>query len=124
MKRFLLVLLLVLSASGLFAKDKKLYEKKTSVSVIELYESTDKPKYYISIYEKDIEEGYNNCIINCDDKEKLTEFLKYLLNHNLNNHYTFTVKAYEVINDDLQLINEKTELVKGVIENRTMYYLE
>ena len=124
MKRFLLVLLLVISASGLFAKDKKLYEKKTSVSVIELYESTDKPKYYISIYEKDIEEGYNNCIINCDDKEKLTEFLKYLLNHNLNNHYTFTVTAYEVTNDDLQLINEKTELVKGVIENRTMYYLE
>lgn len=124
MKRFILVLLLVLSASGLFAKDKKLYEKKTSVSVIELYESTDKPKYYISIYEKDIEEGYNNCIINCDDKEKLTEFLKYLLNHNLNNHYTFTVTAYEVTNDDLQLINEKTELVKGVIENRTMYYLE
>lgn len=124
MKRFLLVLLLVLSVSGLFAKDKKLYEKKSSVSVIELYESTDKPKYYISIYEKDIEEGYNNCIINCDDKEKLTEFLKYLLNHNLNNHYTFTVTAYEVTNDDLQLINEKTELVKGVIENRTMYYLE
>ena len=124
MKRFLLVLLLVLSASGLFAKDKKLYKKKTSISVIELYESTDKPKYYISIYEKDIEEGYNNCIINCDSKEKLTEFLKYLLNHNLNNHYTSTVTAYEVTNDDLQLINEKTELVKGVIENRTMYYLE
>ena len=124
MKRFILVLILFLSVSGLFAKEKKLYEKKTSVSVIELYESTESPRYYISVYEKDIEEGYNNCIINCDDKDKITEFLKYIINHNFNNRYTFTVCYYELAHEELQLINEKTEIVKGVIENRTMYLLK
>ena len=124
MKRFILVLVLILSVSGLFAKDKRLYEKKTSVSVIELYESTESPKYYISIYEKDIEEGYNNCIVNCDDKDKITEFLQYIINHNLNNRYSFTVSAYEVTHEELQLINEKTEIMKGVFENRSMYLLK
>ena len=124
MKRFILVLVLILSVSGPFAKDKRLYEKKTSVSVIELYESAESPKYYISIYEKDIEEGYNNCIINCDDKDKITKFLQYIINHNLNNHYSFTVSAYEVTHEELQLINEKTEIVKGNFENRSMYLLK
>lgn len=124
MKRCIIVLLLVLSASGLFAKDKKLYEKKTDVSVIELYESAESPKYYISIYEKDIEEGYNNCIINCNDKDKITEFLQYVINHSFNNRYSFTVTAYEVIHEDLQLTNKKTEIIKGNFENRTMYILK
>lgn len=124
MKRFIFILILILSVSGLFAKDKKLYEKKTSVSVIELYETSESPKYYISIYEKDIEEGYNNCIVNCDDKDKITEFLQYIINHNLNDRYSFTVSAYEVIHEELKLIGKKTEIVKGNFENRTMYYLK
>jgi hypothetical protein len=124
MKKLFIVLVALLSVSGLFAKDKRLYEKKTSVSVIELYESTESPKYYISIYEKDIEEGYNNCIVNCNDKDKITEFLQYIINHNFNNHYAFTVSAYEVTHEELQLINKKTEIVKGNFENRTMYLLK
>ena len=124
MKRIILVLLLILSASGLFAKDKNLYTKKTSVSRIELYESKEEPKYYISIYEKDIEEGYNSCIIECNNKEKLTEFLLYIINHNLKDHYVFTVIAYEVIDEDLELMYEKTEIVKGTIEKRYVYYLK
>lgn len=123
MKRFILVLVLVLSASGLFAEDKKLYEKKNSNSFIELYETMESPKYYILIYEKDFEEGYNYCIVNCDDKDKITVFLKYLLDHNVNNYYSFTVSAYEVIHEELQLIKSKTELINGNFENRTMYYL-
>ena len=124
MKKLFIALVVLLSASGLFAKDKRLYEKKTSVSVIELYESAESPKYYISIYEKDIEEGYNNCIVNCDNKDKITEFLQYIINHNLNNRYSFTVSAYEVTHEELQLINEKTEIVKGNFENRSMYLLK
>lgn len=124
MKRSVFFICLLFACNLLFAKDKKLYEKKTSVSVIELYESTESPRYYISVYEKDIEEGYNNCIINCDDKDKITEFLKYIINHNFNNRYTFTVCYYELAHEELQLINEKTEIVKGVIENRTMYLLK
>ena len=124
MKKLFIALVVLMSASGLFAKDKRLYEKKTSVSVIELYESAESPKYYISIYEKDIEEGYNNCIVNCDDKDKITEFLQYIINHNFNNHYSFTVSAYEITHEELQLINKKTEIVKGNFENRTMYLLK
>ena len=124
MKKLFIALVVLLSVSELFAKDKRLYEKKTSVSVIELYESAESPKYYISIYEKDIEEGYNNCIVNCDDKDKITDFLKYIINHNFNNRYSFTVSAYEVTHEELQLVNKKTELIKGNFENRTMYLLE
>ena len=124
MKRFTVLICLLFACNLLFAKDKRLYEKKTSVSVIELYESAESPKYYISIYEKDIEEGYNNCIVNCDDKDKITEFLQYIINHNLNNRYSFTVSAYEVTHEELQLINKKTEIVKGNFENRSMYLLK
>ena len=124
MKRFFILTCLLLACNLLFSEDKCLYTKSTDVSVIELYESTKSPKYYISIYEKDIEEGYNNCIINCDDKDKITEFLYYLLNHHLQNRYYFTVTAYEVIHEELELTTKKTEIVNNVFEIRSMYYLK
>lgn len=124
MKKIFLAFILITTVSMLFADDKKLYEKKTSVSSIELYESSESPKYYISIYEKDIQEGYNNCIIVCDNKNKITEFLKYIINHSFNDYYSFTVSAYEVRYKELQLIKETTEIAEGRIENRTTYLLE
>ena len=122
MKKLFLLFILALSVSGLFAKDKNLYTKKWKNGVIELYESEETPKYYISIYEKGIEE-YNNCIINCDDKDKITEFLYYLINNNVNGYY-YVVLYYELTHEELKLTAKKNELVNKTFEHRTMYYLK
>ena len=79
MKRFIFVLLLVLSASGLFAKDKVFFEKKYSDSFLGFYEAsntekTNGYKYYIAIYDymqNDEIVFYN---IFCNDYEKIKDY--------------------------------------------------
>ena len=84
MKRFILVLVLILSVSGLFAKDKvvkdkALYEKKYDVSVLGFYESsnlevTNGYKYYIAIYDFMANDETIAYEIFCNDYEKIKDY--------------------------------------------------
>lgn len=84
MKRFILVLVLILSVSGLFAKDKVVkdkafYEKKYDVSVLGFYESsnlevTNGYKYYIAIYDFIADDETVAYQIFCNDYEKIKDY--------------------------------------------------
>jgi hypothetical protein len=125
MKRFILVLLLVLSASGLFAKDKRLYEKKTKMSWLELYETeVEAHKYYISAYDWLNEDENNWNIIYCDDKQKAQNFVYYLRNHNLNGLYNPTIVAYEALHEELELLTQGQDLKDNVFVNISIYLLK
>jgi hypothetical protein len=125
MKRFLIVFILVLSASGLFAKDKQLYEKKTKVSLLELYETkTESHPYYISAYDWITEDENDWNIIYCDDKQKAQDFILYLRNHNLGGLYNQTIVAYEVFHEELELLNEGRDMKNNKFINISIYLLK
>lgn len=84
MKRIILVLLLVLSASGLFAeglnkKDKVFFEKNYKVSDLGFYESSDLEKtndykYYIMIYDYMSQEEVIVYYVFCNDYDKIKNY--------------------------------------------------
>lgn len=125
MKRFILFLLLVLCASGLFAADKKLYEKKTDVSLLELYETkTESHPYYISAYDWLTEDEDEWSIIYCDDKQKALDFIYYLRNHNLKGLYYSVVVAYEVVHEELTLIDKGRDMRNNKFTTIAIYLLK
>ena len=127
MKRAFIFLLLTFVSFFSFAKEKTLYTKKTDVSIIELIEDDNlKTKYYINIFEKDLEEGYNNTAVYCSDYDKIKELLVYLLNHHVQYHYSFTVLGLEVVRNNLTLKHESIEIdsKNNRIVNMKIYVLE
>ena len=84
MKRFILVLVLILSVSGLFAegmskKDKVYFEKKYQNSFLGFYESSNLEKsngykYYIDIYDYMSEEETVSYHVFCNDYEKIKNY--------------------------------------------------
>lgn len=124
MKRLVLLFILILSASGLFAKEKILYEKDTENSVLTLYQS-ELNGYVLVIYEKDFDnETFHLDSIICKDENKIKEFLVYLLEHNINWIYNPTIYVYEMKNDDLTEIDKKIEIENNKIIDTRTYLLE
>ena len=118
MKKIILVLLLVLSASGLFAKDKALFEKQSKYSFIGFYESTDlnktdNYKYYIVINEDDFEGGRLFYSVFSNDYDKIKSFLteNYKAGQKLKEAlWAFYPGYYIVLHDDLTLAYEDTKI--------------
>ena len=83
MKRFLIILLLVLSASGLFAESKILFQKERGLSYLYLYEVSTEENHYFYIYAKELKDVgiYNVIKIRSYDKQKLRDVIEYFLEH-------------------------------------------
>ena len=89
MKRFLILICLLLACNLLFAEDKVIYEKKYDVSLLGFYESTNlnktnNYKYYIAIYDfiqNDETIVYN---IMCNDYEKIKDYFYKVREKGLN----------------------------------------
>lgn len=134
MKRFILVLLLVLSVSGLFAKDKTIFEKQAKYSYIGLFESsdlqkTDGFKYYIVINEDDFEGGRLLYSVFSNNYDKIKSFLSeaYKQGNRLKSPlWAFYPDYYLVLNDDLTLIYKNTEInsKNNMIVEQKVYKLE
>ena len=108
MKRFILVLILALSASGLFAERKTLYEKTRGLSSLYFYEYTTENNHYFMIYAKELNTvGSTNIIkIRSYNKQKLSDVIQYFLEHD-----GLTMKFLENINelDYVTLVKKETE---------------
>lgn len=127
MRKAVLFLILILSTSGLFAKEKVLYEKKSKQGIIQLLEYDDlASKYCIMIYEKDIEEGFNYSAIYSNDYEKIKELLVYILHNNSAGLYTFILYALEMTRKDFVLEKKSVEIdsKNNRVVNTRMYYLK
>lgn len=118
MKRIIFVLLLVLSASGLFAKDKKILEKKSKYSFIGLYESsdlknTDGFKYYIAINEDNFEGGRFLFTVVSNNYDKIKAFMIDMYKAGIKLEkplWAFYPGYYMTFNEDLTLAYENTEI--------------
>ena len=134
MKRFILVLVLILSVSGLFAKEKKLFEKKSEYSFIGLYESsnlkdTDGYKYYIVINEDDFEGGRLLYSVVSNNYDKIKSFLTDMYktgNKAKEPVWAFYPDYYLFLHDDLVLAYENTEIdsKNNMLVEQKIYILE
>lgn len=132
MKRFILVLLLILSVSGLFAKDKVLFEKKTEYSILSLYESANPKenngfKYYVTVNEDDFEGGWLLYMAVSNDYEKIQDFTtKMYKSGNQIHMFAFYFDYYKTLHNDLVLDYEKTKIdsKKNQIVEYKVYILE
>lgn len=128
MKRFIFVLLLILSVSGLFAKSKRLYTKSTDISLLELYQDKDIEGAEFCLFAIDYitEDETDKCMIICDDEKKIKKFLQYLLNHNLGGLYTPTITAYEAFNKELTQFDKDLEIdsENNILINKYWFELE
>lgn len=128
-KRFLfIVIILTILTSGLFAKEKRLFTKKTNVSLIELYQdnSVKNGEFCLITYEKATDSEYDYCQIISNNETKIKEFLQYLLNHNFYGLYAPIIVTYEATNDDLKLNKKDLEIdsKKNTLTNKYVYFLE
>lgn len=118
MKKLLIVLLLILSASGLFAKDKTFFEKSSKYSNIGFYESknlkaTNGYKYYININEDDFEGGRLIYVVLSNDYDKIKKFLTdmYKAGNRLSTPlWAFYPDYYSFLNDDIEEVHKSTEI--------------
>ena len=134
MKRFILVLILIISTSGLFAKDKKFFEKNSKYSFIGLYESsnlkdTDGYKYYIVINEDDFEGGRLLYTVVCNEYDKIKAFLTDMYragNKAKEPVWAFYPDYYSFLHDDLVLAYENTEIdsKNNMLVEQKIYILE
>lgn len=83
MKKIILALSLILSACGLCAESKILYENKRGLSYLYLYEFTTEETIYYKIYASELAttDSENILEIRCYDKQKISDVLEYLLNN-------------------------------------------
>ena len=125
MKRFLILIYLLLACNLLVAKDKQLYMKKTKVSLLELYETkTESHPYYISAYDWITEDENDWDIIYCDSKQKAQDFVLYLRNHNAGGFYNPTIVAYDYMHTELELLNEGRDMKNNKFINISIYLLK
>ncbi len=132
MKRFLIVLVVLLSASGLFAKDKVILEKKTSDSFLGFYESKDLKsmngfKYYVMVDENDFEGGSLLYIAVSNNYEKIQDFTtKMYKAGNQLKLFAFYFDYYDTLHDELTLDYEETKIdsKRNEIVEYKVYILE
>lgn len=80
MKRFILVLILLLSVSGLFGENKTIYENTRGLSYLHFYED-ENGCYFIYAEELKDTECFNIINIMSYDKQKLSDIVVYFLDH-------------------------------------------
>ena len=112
MRKAILFLIFILSASGLFAKPKVIFTKRTSVSFMELNQdkSIEGAEFCLYIEDYTTRDEVDVCYIICDNEDKIKKFLQYLLNHNIGGLYTPTIFAYEFIHEELTKSSEKVDI--------------
>lgn len=124
MKRIILVLLLILSASGLFAEAKYKKEIYRNLSydkelfLFEIYDDNDEIIYY----EIKTNQGYSNsttCFVRSYDKKALTKLLNNL---RLCNDKDF--KKYLQNNKDVTFLWDNYDIVANSIKEYFCYSLE
>lgn len=119
MKRFILVLILILSASGLFAEE-VLYQKQhknfDSIDVVALVKSAD-DWYYISIVIAEDVDAIEKYMIYDTSLESIQDLL---FNFEKEKNYKERIKSMENV-ETLVFIKEETNIQKGHIV-RTKHY--
>ena len=131
MKKLFIVLLLVLSASGLFAEEEYTvtFEKRYSNCILQYYEADENGIATILMFEK----GYNSIpseyIISSYNEELLKNFLFYLVENSPKkypNEYDLSIiKKYEKEHKELVLLEEKTNInSNNTLTKRYCYKLE
>lgn len=116
MKRIIIILLFVLCASGLFAKDKVLFQKKTEYSFLDLYESKNPKenngfKYYVTVNEDDMEGGWLLYMAVSNDYKKIQDFTTNMYKSgNQIKMFAFYFDYYATLYDDLVLDYEETKI--------------
>ena len=125
MKRFLILICLLLAGNLLTAEDNSLYKKKTSKSILELFTFESWEGFRLVNYEKDInnETLHMNTIL-CKDEKKIKEFLVYLLDHNVNDLYHPTILVYEMAFSELTQIEKEIEIHDNKIVDVRTFLLE
>lgn len=126
MKRGVLFIVIFLTIlSGLFAKDKRLYKRKTRVSLLELYETKiNDYDYYISAFDWVTPDENEWSIIYSDDKSKLEDYVYHLMNTNLQGLYASTIVFDEAIRQDLTLIEKERDIKNDKFVTMYIYLLE
>jgi hypothetical protein len=120
MKRFILVLVLVLSASGLFATEyKKTYEKKNVYKdlflyMFEMYEDNELLGYRIDTKQRPNYYKYIECTVVSGDKKEIMKLLSGLIDCDNNDYYKYisnypglTFLSDDYTSDGLDKITER-----------------
>lgn len=128
MKRGIISIVIFLTIlSGLFAKPKQLFYKKTDNSILKLeYDNSEDYKYCLTTYDFFVFEERNMRMILSNNEASIKKFLKYLLNNNLEGIYSPSVVSYEFANDDLTKFSEDIEIdsKNNCIVNKYKYILD
>ena len=130
MKRFIFVLVLILSASGLFAEEYEVaFEKRYSNCVLQYYAPDSKGLSTILMYEKGYVSIPREWVISSYNDKLLKNFLFYLVENSptkFPNEYDLSIfKKYEKEHKELVLLEEKTEIQSNnTLTKRYSYKLE
>ena len=130
MKRFILVLVLILSASGLFAEEYEVaFEKRYSNCVLQYYAPDSKGLSTILMYEKGYDSIPREWVVSSYNDKLLKNFLFYLVENSptkFPNEYDLSIfKKYEKEHKELVLLEEKTEIQSNnTLTKRYSYKLE
>lgn len=111
MKRFILVLILALSVSGLFAERKTLYKNTRGLSSLYLYEITTEEDHYFLIYAEELKDvgNYNKIKIKSYDKQKLSDIILFFLdNGGLQRKFEDNINKL-----NLELVDKNTEFMNA-----------
>ena len=108
MKRFLIVLIVLLSASGLFAEEyKTTYEKKNVykniyIYMYEIYEDNELVMYRIDTEQRPNYYKYIDCTVICKNKKEIMKLLSGLIDCKDNDYYKYISTYPDIIfiNDD------------------------
>ena len=130
MKRFILVLLLVLSASGLFAQEYNVtFEKRYSNCTLQFIEDDNDGMFTIILMEIEYQAIPTMYIISSYNEKLIKNFLFFLVDNSPTkypNKYDLSIiKKYENEHKELVLLDEKTIIKSNnMLQKRYNYKLE
>lgn len=127
MKRFVLFAFIAFLTVSLFATDKKLYNKKTNLSSLEMFETSDTEyKYFIQTTEYATDDENDSYVIFCNDENEIKDFLVYLVQNNFKGKYAPCIAVYETKYKNLKRIEKKIDIdsKRNKIYNLYFYVLD
>ena len=130
MKKLFIALVVLLSASGLFAEEYEVaFERRYSNCVLQYYAPDSKGLSTILMYEKGYDSIPREWVISSYNDELLKNFLFYLVENSptkFPNEYDLSIfKKYEKEHKELVLLEEKTKIQSNnTLTKRYSYKLE